>query len=164
MKNLPMGDSNSQLIDYKLSALAIELKQLKTSAGKECSLSKWCVIYLSFLICGRLLIREVHWFHWTQVLFSGTSKKNTLGLPMGRLELATSQLQNTDYKSLSRKLRCSRFFWDFWFGFPYSFIGVICEQVSKVIIFEWRYYSCHVLMKFWETLIILVDNSELSYR
>ena len=35
MENLPMGDPNSQLIDYKLSALAIELNSSKLVLGRS---------------------------------------------------------------------------------------------------------------------------------
>ena len=39
-------DSNSQLLDYKPSALAIELYSSKAIAGKELSLSSWCIASL----------------------------------------------------------------------------------------------------------------------
>ena len=40
-------DSNSQPLDYKPSALAIELQELnKAIAGKELSLSSWCIASL----------------------------------------------------------------------------------------------------------------------
>ena len=39
-------DSNSQLLNYKPSALAIELYSSKAVAGKELSLSSWCIASL----------------------------------------------------------------------------------------------------------------------
>ena len=41
-----MGDSNSQTLGFKQSALTIVLNSLKASAGKELSLSRWCVVSL----------------------------------------------------------------------------------------------------------------------
>ena len=41
-----MWDSNSQPLDYKPSALAIELQSSKAIAGKELSLSSWCIASL----------------------------------------------------------------------------------------------------------------------
>ena len=40
------GDSNSQPLDYKPSALAIELYSSKAIAGKEWSLFSWCIASL----------------------------------------------------------------------------------------------------------------------
>ena len=63
-------DSNWQPLDYKSSALAIELYSSKAITGKELSLSSWCIasFYIqlySFLNCDWLLIREVQWIeHW----------------------------------------------------------------------------------------------------
>ena len=49
-RNLQWGcrwwDSNSQPLDYKPSALAIELYSSKAIAGKELSLSSWCIASL----------------------------------------------------------------------------------------------------------------------
>ena len=39
-------DSNSQPLNYKPSALAIELYSSKAIAGKELSLSSWCIASL----------------------------------------------------------------------------------------------------------------------
>ena len=39
-------DSNSQPLDYKPSVLAIELYSSKAIAGKELSLSSWCIASL----------------------------------------------------------------------------------------------------------------------
>ena len=43
-----MMGSNSQPLDYKPSALGIELYSSKAIAGKELSLSSWCIASLSF--------------------------------------------------------------------------------------------------------------------
>ena len=63
--------SNSQPLDYKPSALAIELQELKSYCweGVEFIQLVYCIIiYLSFLNWDWLLIREVQWFYWTQKL------------------------------------------------------------------------------------------------
>ena len=44
----PGWDSNSQPLDYKPSALAIELYSSKAIAGKELSLSSWCLHHYNF--------------------------------------------------------------------------------------------------------------------
>ena len=46
------------------------------------------ILYLSFLNCGWLLVREVEWFYWTQELLVPV-EKFTVRMPMVRLELAT---------------------------------------------------------------------------
>ena len=40
------GETNSQPLDYKPSALAIEVYSSKAIAGKELSLSSWCIASL----------------------------------------------------------------------------------------------------------------------
>ena len=50
------------------------------------------IIYLSFLNCDWLFIREVQWFYWTQELLVPV-EKFTVRMPMVRLELATPGLQ-----------------------------------------------------------------------
>ena len=50
------------------------------------------IIYLSFLNCDWLLIREVHWFYWTQKLLLPV-EKFTVRMPKVRLELSTPRLQ-----------------------------------------------------------------------
>ena len=60
--------SNSQPLDYKPSALAIELYSSKCFCweGVEFIQLVYCIIiYLSFLNCDWLLIREVQWFYQT---------------------------------------------------------------------------------------------------
>ena len=50
------------------------------------------ILYLSFLNCDWLLIREVQWFYWTQKLLV-PAEKFTVRMPKVRLELATPGLQ-----------------------------------------------------------------------
>ena len=45
-KDADDGDTNSQPLGYKPSALAIELNSSKAIAGKELSLSSWCIASL----------------------------------------------------------------------------------------------------------------------
>ena len=87
--------SNSQPLDYKPSALAIEPQELKSYSweGVEFIQLVYCIIiYLSFLNCDWLLIREVQWFYWTQELLV-PAEKFTVRMPMVSLELATPGLQ-----------------------------------------------------------------------
>ena len=70
-------------------------KQLKRYCreGVEFLQLVYCtIIYLSFLNCGRLLIREVQWLYWTQELLLPV-EKFTVRMTMVRLELATPGLQ-----------------------------------------------------------------------
>ena len=115
--NMRWWCSNSQPLDYKPSALAIELYRSKCFCweGVEFILLVYCIIiYLWFLNCDWLLIREVQWFYWTQELlvpdcdwllirevqwFYWTqellvpAEKFTVRMPMVRAELATPGLQ-----------------------------------------------------------------------
>ena len=84
--------SNSQPLDYKPSALAIELYSSKAIAGKELSLSSWCIVSLYFLLflnCDWLLIRKVQWFYWTQELLVPV-EKFSVRMPMMELDLQYS--------------------------------------------------------------------------
>ena len=88
-------DSNSQHLDYKPSALAIELYSSICYCweGVEFIQLVYCIIiYLSFLNCDWLLIREVQWFYWTQEPLVPVDKF-TVRMPMVILELATPGLQ-----------------------------------------------------------------------
>ena len=60
------------------------------NAGSRCIAC--IIIYLSFLNCDWLLIRQVQWFYWIQVLLV-PGEKFTVRMPMVRLELATPGLQ-----------------------------------------------------------------------
>ena len=42
---------NSQPLGYKMSAIAIELRSSKAIAGKELSLSSWCIVSLYIYHC-----------------------------------------------------------------------------------------------------------------
>ena len=68
-RNLQWGcrrwDSNSEPLDYKPSALAIELYSSKAIAGKELSLSSWCIASLYIYHCA------------TVVDFSSETEKST---------------------------------------------------------------------------------------
>ena len=89
------GESNLQPMDYKTSALAIELYNSKAIARKEFEFIQlvYCIIiHLSFLNCDLLLIREVHWFSWTQELLAPV-ERFTMRMPMVRFELGTPGLQ-----------------------------------------------------------------------
>ena len=98
-RNLQWGcrwwDPNSQLLDYKPSALVIELYTSKCFCWEGCELIQlvYCIIlYLSFLNGDWLLIREVQWFYWTQELLVPV-EKFTVRMLMVRLELANLGLQ-----------------------------------------------------------------------
>ena len=89
-RNLQWGcrwwDSNSQPLDYKPSALAIELYSSKSYCweGVEFIQMVYCIIiYLSFLNCDWLFIREVQWFYWTQEHLVPV-EKFTVRMPMVR--------------------------------------------------------------------------------
>ena len=68
--------------------------QLKSNCweGVEFMQLVYCTIYLCFLNCYWLPIREVQWFYWTQELLASV-EKFTLRMPMLRLQLATPRLQ-----------------------------------------------------------------------
>ena len=71
---------------------AIQLKSYCWE-GVECIQFVYCnIIYLSFLNCDWLLIREVQWFYWTEKLLVPI-KKLTVRMPEVRFWLATTGLQ-----------------------------------------------------------------------
>ena len=70
---------------------AIQLKSYCWEGVEFIQLVYCIIIYLSFLNCDWLLIREVQWFYWTQELLVPV-EKFTVRLQMVRLELATPQL------------------------------------------------------------------------
>ena len=70
---------------------AIQLKSYCWEGVEFIQLVYCIIIYLSFLNCDWLLIREVQWFHWTQELLVQV-EKFTVRMPMVRLELATPGL------------------------------------------------------------------------
>ena len=71
---------------------AIQLKSYCWEGVEFIQLVYCIIIYLSFLNCDWLLIREVQWFYWTQELLVPVDKF-TVRMPMVRLELATPRLQ-----------------------------------------------------------------------
>ena len=54
-----MMGSNSQPLDYKPSALAIELYSSKAIAGKQLSLSSWCIASLYIFIIAQLWLTSL---------------------------------------------------------------------------------------------------------
>ena len=74
------------------SRWAIQLKSYCWEGVEFIQLVCCIIIYLSFLNCDWLLIREVQWFHWTQKLLVPVEKFR-VRMPKVRLELATPGLQ-----------------------------------------------------------------------
>ena len=82
-------------LDYKLSALAIELYSSKAIAGKELSLSSWCIASLYFSHFSTVIdfpSEKYNGFYCTQELLVPV-EKFSVRMPMMGLELATPQLQ-----------------------------------------------------------------------
>ena len=71
---------------------AIQLKSYCWEGVEFIQLVYCIIIYLSFLNCDWLLIREVQWFYWTQRLLVPV-EKFAVRMPKVRLELATPGLQ-----------------------------------------------------------------------
>ena len=137
--------SNSQPLDYKLSALAIELYSSKWFCweGVEFIQLVHCIIiYLSFLNCDWLLIREVQWFYWTQELLV-PAEKFTVRMPMVRPELETPGLETqcSSHWAIQLKSYC-------WEGVEFiqllyciiiylSFPNCDCLLIREVLWFSW---------------------------
>ena len=123
--------SNSQPLDYKPSALAIAPQELKSYCwgGVEFIQLVYCIIiYLSFLNCDWLLIREVQWFYWTQELLVPV-EKFTVRMPMVSLELATSGLQtqcSSHWATGAQKLFLGRS-WVYPVGVLHHYIFIISQ-------------------------------------
>ena len=66
--------------------------QMNTVVANFTSLFFIIILFLSFLNCDWLLIREVQWFYWTQELLVPV-EKFSVRTPMMGLELATPRLQ-----------------------------------------------------------------------
>ena len=64
----------------------------------------YCIIYLTFLNCDWLLIREVQWFYWTQEVLA-PEENFTVRMPMVKLELATPGLQTQCYRHWAIQLK-----------------------------------------------------------
>ena len=71
---------------------AIQLKSYCWEGVEFVQLVYCIIIYLSFVNCEWLLIREVQWFYWKQK-FLVPVEKFTVGLPKVRLDFATPGLQ-----------------------------------------------------------------------
>ena len=71
---------------------AIQLKSYCWEGVEFIQLVYCIIIYLSFLNCDWLLIREVQCFSWTKELLLPI-EKFTVRMPMVRIELATPELQ-----------------------------------------------------------------------
>ena len=101
--------SNSQNLDYKPTALAIELYGSSYCWERvEIIQLVYCIIiYLSFLNCDWLLIREVQWFYWTQKLLVPVEKL-TVRMTKVRFELATPglQTQSSSHWAIQLKSYC----------------------------------------------------------
>ena len=88
--------------DYKPSALAIVLYSSEANAGKEFSLSSWCIASLYIYYFSTVIVfsyREVQCFYWTQELLAPV-QKFTVRMPMVRLELATPDSKPSNQKLL----------------------------------------------------------------
>ena len=73
---------------------AIQLKSYCWEGVEFIQLVYCIIIYLSFLNCDWILIREVQWFYWTQELLVPVEKCEDADAEMwGCLELATPGLQ-----------------------------------------------------------------------
>ena len=61
-KNMPMERLSLTTLSYKPGALAIELNRSKASAGKELSLSRWCIasLYIYHFLTAKSLI-TINW-------------------------------------------------------------------------------------------------------
>ena len=139
-RNLQWGcqwwDPNSQPLHYKPSALAIKLYSSNVIAGKELSLSSWCIsiiIYLSFLNCDWLLIREVRWLYWAQELLVPV-EEFTVRMPMVRLKLATPGLQTQRSSHWTIQLK------------SYCWEGVEFIQLVYCIIIYLSFLNCDWLL------------------
>ena len=93
-----------------------------------CWLIKFFIIYLSFLNCDWLLIREVQWFYWTQELLVPV-EKFTVRMPMVSLELATPGLQtqcSSHWATGAQKLLLGRS-WVYPVGVLHHYIFIISQ-------------------------------------
>ena len=125
-------EPNSQLLDYKPSALAIELYTSKSFCweGVEFIQLVYCIIiYLWFLNCDWLLIREVQWFYWTQELLVPV-EKFTVRMPMVRPELATPGLQTqcSSHWAIQLKMFLLRWSWIYPVSVLHHYIFIISQR------------------------------------
>ena len=99
----------------------------------QMELNKCLIIYLSFLNCDWLLIREVQWFYWTQKLLVPV-EKFTVRMPKVRLELATPGLQTQCSSDWAIQLK------------SYCWEGVEFIQLVYCIIIYLSFLNCDWLL------------------
>ena len=91
------------------------------------------IIYLSFLNCDWLLIRELQWFCWTRELLVPV-ERFTVRMPMVRLELATPGLQTQRSSHWAIQLK------------SYCWEGVEFIQLVYCIIIYLSFLNCDWLL------------------
>ena len=117
--------------------------------------SSFIIIYLSFLNCDWLLIRELHWFYWTQELLVPV-EKFTVRMPMVRLELATPGLQTQCSSHWAIQLK------------SYCWEGVEFIQLVYCIIIYLSFLNCdwllirEVLWFYWIQELLIISPSASS--
>ena len=115
---------------------AIQLKSYCWEGVEFIQLVYCIIIYLSFLNCDWLLIREVQWFYWTQELLVPV-EKFIVRMPMVRLELATPGLQTQCSSHWAIQLK------------SYCWEGVEFIQLVYCIIIYLSFLNCDWLL-IWE--------------
>ena len=129
----------------------------------------WIIIYLSFLNCDWLLIREVQWFYWTQKL-QVPVEKFTVRMPKVRLELATPGLQTqcSSHWAIQLKSYC-------WEGVEFiqlvyciitylSFLNCDWLLIREI---QWFYWTQKLLVpveKFTVRMPIYIYNADLNLQ
>ena len=116
-----------------LSHRAIQLKSYCWEGVEFIQLMYCIIIYLSFLNCDWLLIREVQWFYWTQKLLVPVVKF-TVRMPKVRLELATPGLQTQCFSHWAIQLK------------SYCWEGVEFIQLVYCIIIYLSFLNCDWLL------------------
>ena len=110
-------------------------KQLKSYCWKGVEFIQlvYCIICLSFLNCGSLLIREVQWLYWTQELLVRVEKFTVRMLMMGR-ELPTPHLLTECSSHWAKQLK------------SYCWKGVEFIQLVYCIIICLSFLNCGSLL------------------
>ena len=136
---------------------AIQLKSYCWEGVEFIQLVHCIIIYLSFLNCDWLLIREVQWFYWTQKLLV-PAEKFTVRMPKVRLELATPGLQTqcSSHWAIQLKSYCRE--------------GVEFIQLVYCIIIYLSFLNCDWLLIrevqwfYWtQKLLVPVEKSSLTF-
>ena len=135
---------------------AIQLKSYCWEGVEFTQLVYCIIIYLSFLNCNWLLIREVQWFYWTQELLV-PAEKFTVRMPMVRLELAIPGLptQCSSHWAIQLKSYC----WE----------GVEFIQLVYCIVIYLSFLNCNWLLNrevqwFYWTQELLVPVEKFTVR